>query len=451
MKDRPTEHGWTGGGADAVVLGPAPVLSLTQTPRAGRLLARIVAVGVVVLALCLWLVPWQQNVRGEGRVIAYAPLERQQEIEAPIAGRVMEWAVREGDEVQAGQLVAVVSDNDPELMRRLEQQRDAVVVRAEATRTALRVMQTQIESLEAVRESAVLSADAKIDSTQAELRAVEQEVEAARAKALTAKLNRDRIDQLHAEGLASRRDLEVAQMGHQTAQAELEEKQAKRGSTKADLRSARAERGQTSADKVASVDKARTELEKVRAELAKHEEDLLEVQTKLARQATMQVTAPRAGRILRLVAKQGGEQVKPGEPLAVLVPDAQARAVELWLDGNDAPLVSPGRHVRLQFEGWPAIQFVGWPSVAVGTFGAEVAFVDAAADERGKTRVVVIPEDPEHWPSGSFLRQGQRVHGWVMLNQVPLGYEIWRQFNGFPPALLGDDAPKVEGAKAKAP
>lgn len=420
----------------ASALGPAPMLSLTHTPRAARLLARIVGVGGVILALCLAFVPWQQSVRGDGLVIAYAPLERQQTIEAPIKGRIVEWSVQEGDSVVEGQLVATIADNDPELVTRLEGQRDAIITRAEATRTAMRMMDQQIEALGAVRESAVRSAEAKISATNEKTRAAEQDVEAARAKALTAALNLERVTELHGEGLASRRDLELAQMGHDTAKAELREKLAKQAAAKADQRAARADRSETEASKVASVEKARTELEKFRAELAKHEEDLFELQTKLARQRTMTVTAPRAGRILRVVAKQGGEQVKPGEPLAVLVPDTEARAVELWLDGNDAPLVSPGRHVRLQFEGWPAVQFVGWPSVAVGTFGATVAFVDAAADERGKTRVVVVPDDPGHWPEGRFLRQSTRVHGWVLLNQVPLGFELWRQFNGFPPALL---------------
>lgn len=418
------------------ILGPAPMLTLTQTPRAAHLLARIVAVGVLVIALGLGLVPWQQSVRGDGRVIAYAPLERQQSIEAPVPGRIVSWAVQEGEAVVAGQLILTIADNDPELMTRLEGQRDAIIVRAEATRTALRVMEQQIESLTAVRESAVQSAAAKITAADEKLRAAEQDVEAARAKATTATLNLERVAGLHAEGLASRRDLELAQLGRDTASAELREKQAKQSAAKADRRAARADRSETSSSKLASVEKARTEIEKIRAELAKHEEDLLEMQTKLARQDTMEVTAPRDGRILRVVAKQGGEQVKAGESLAVLVPDTESRAVELWLDGNDAPLVCEGRHVRLQFEGWPAVQFVGWPSVAVGTFGATVAFIDSAADERGKTRVVVIPDDPGQWPEGRFLRQGTRVHGWVLLDQVPLGFEVWRQLNGFPPALI---------------
>jgi hypothetical protein len=147
------------------------------------------------------------------------------------------------------------------------------------------------------------------------------------------------------------------------------------------------------------------------------------------------VKAPRAGTILRVVAKQGGEILKAGSTLAVIVPDTHDRAVELWVGGNDVPLVTPGRRVRLQFEGWPAVQFAGWPQVAIGTFGGTVAFVDAADDGTGRFRVVVVPDGNEPWPATRFLRQGTRANGWVLLDRVRLGFEVWRQLNGFPPQL----------------
>ena len=62
-------------------------------------------------------------------------------------------------------------------------------------------------------------------------------------------------------------------------------------------------------------------------------------------------------------------------------------------DGNDVPLVTVDREVRLQFEGWPAIQFgSGWPNVALGTYGGRVAAVDATDNGKGKFRVLVRPE-----------------------------------------------------------
>jgi hypothetical protein len=142
--------------------------------------------------------------------------------------------------------------------------------------------------------------------------------------------------------------------------------------------------------------------------------------------------------------------VKPGDSLAVLVPDRAERAVEIWIKGNDVPLVSPGRAVRLQFEGWPALQFSGWPSVAVGTFGGRVALVDATDDGKGYFRVVVLPDGVQPWPGERYLRQGVRANAWIILNQVPLAYELWRQFNGFPPSVPLDEAPD-ETAKPQAP
>ena len=119
-----------------------------------------------------------------------------------------------------------------------------------------------------------------------------------------------------------------------------------------------------------------------------------------------------------------------------LIPDTNSRAVELWVDGNDLPLIREGRAVRLQVEGWPAVQLFGWPSVAVGTFGGRVSLVDPTDDERGRFRILVVPDaEIEPWPDSMILRQGTRVNGFVLLDQVSIGYELWRQLNGFPPTV----------------
>ena len=151
--------------------------------------------------------------------------------------------------------------------------------------------------------------------------------------------------------------------------------------------------------------------------------------------------------IVRLPVYERGQTVKEGDALFTIVPDSSEHAVELWISGNDTPLVTPGDHVRLQFEGWPALQFAGWPSVAVGTFGGQVVAVDATDDGTGKFRLQVRPDpDDVPWPSERFLRQGVRANGWVMLSQVPLWYEVWRQLNGFPP-VVAKDASQAESMK----
>jgi membrane fusion protein, adhesin transport system len=98
---------------------------VSSAPRS-RAVARWLGIGsVVALVLCL-LVPWQQNITGSGRVIAWAPSERRQPIEAPVNGRVVHWRVREGAFVREGDTLVEILDNDPQLVERLATERDAV-------------------------------------------------------------------------------------------------------------------------------------------------------------------------------------------------------------------------------------------------------------------------------------------------------------------------------------
>ncbi|MCA9246799.1 MAG: HlyD family efflux transporter periplasmic adaptor subunit, partial [Planctomycetales bacterium] len=190
----------------------------------------------------------------------------------------------------------------------------------------------------------------------------------------------------------------------------------------------------------ADIAKAESDVAKAESDLTKAEKELLDTETKVARQRSQRIVAPFDGFVTRITPNQSSQVLKEGEAICVIVPDSADRAVQVWLDGNDAPLVEPGRHVRLQFEGWPAVQFAGWPSVAVGTFGGTVVSVDATDDGKGKFRVLVRPDpqDPT-WPSQRFLRQGVRANGWVLLEQVPLWYEIWRNMNGFPPVVSTEE------------
>ncbi|WP_293003984.1 biotin/lipoyl-binding protein [Nevskia sp.] len=161
--------------------------------------------------------------------------------------------------------------------------------------------------------------------------------------------------------------------------------------------------------------------------------DLVKAETAVSRQQTQLVIAPRDGTILKIFGGDTSTFVKEGEVLVSFAPVATQRATELFVNGLDAVLVSPGREVRLSFEGWPAVQFSGWPSVAVGTFPGVVQFVDPAVSANGRYRVVVAEKPGEPWPDERFLRLGGRAQGWVLLNEVKLGYEIWRQLNYFPP------------------
>jgi membrane fusion protein, adhesin transport system len=432
------------------ILAEPSALRLTRPTRTPRTIARRLVAAALLLLLLATLAPWQQSVSGHGRVIAYAPLDRTQAIEAPIDGRVVEWMVEEGSHVAAGDPIARIADNDPEILGRLERERDSAHDRVEAARRSIQLSEQRIDGLAHARQSAADGARLRAGMAVDRELAAQQAVDAAQASLNAATLNFERTQKLAAEGLASRRSLELAELGEQTARADLLRAKAALAAARREVKAMRAEVVRIESDQGAGVDAAKVSLETARGDLARAEQEQARIEVRLARQGAMTIMAPRDGTVLRLVAREGGEVVKAGDPIALFVPDTEARAVELWLDGLDAPLVTPGRHVRLQFEGWPAVQFVGWPSVAVGTFGGVVAFVDATDDGRGKFRVVVLPDiedghtDP--WPPAQYLRQGVRTNGWILLDEVRLGYELWRQFNGFPPVLSA--APVADAAPA---
>ena len=184
-----------------------------------------------------------------------------------------------------------------------------------------------------------------------------------------------------------------------------------------------------------SRNKLQSELQK----MAEVEKEIQELGVKLGQLGRLEVISPRTGIIQSLQINSGSDTVKKGDSLFTVVPDTSELAVELTIAGNDSPLVHVGDEVRLQFQGWPAIQWVGWPSIAVGTFGGRVNSLNPSDDGKGNFLLFVTPDTEDKtqvpWPNNRYLRQGVRANGWVLLRTVPLGYELWRQLNGFPPII----------------
>lgn len=410
-----------------------PIIHEVTTPRVHRTLSRLLVALGVWMGIVLTVTPWQQSADGEGRVIAYTPTERQQILEAPIDGRIIRWHVREGSRVKAGDPLVDISDNDPELMDRLRGERDNVKSRVELTKQRVETLTGRLTTLDEMRKNAVAAAGARIRVASQRVKASQQALEASRASNSTSKLNLDRQRALVKDGLVSNRAAELAELEFTRTLTDVERANAAVLGARSEESMAISERMRVDAEREAVIEEARASLTSAQSDIAKTTEELYRIEVRLARQQAQSVVANRDGVVQRVLVVDGNQMVKSGDKLLTLVPDTKERAVEVWVKGNDAPLISSTRHVRLQFEGWPALQFSGWPSVAVGTFGGRVAFVDPSDDGKGKFRVVIVPDEGEPWPDARFLRQGVRAHAWVLLDQVRLGYELWRQFNGFPP------------------
>ncbi len=407
----------------------------------------IFVLGLLIVAFVL--APWQQNVTGTGRVVAFSPLAREQTVEVPVKGRIVRFTdkIAEGMHIAKGEFIAEIRDLDPELFERLKDQLAAKQRQLAAYELVVKVYGEQVSALEMARKEIIAAADQYIEMAQQKEMAAKRDLDAAQAALYQERLNYDRQHSLWKDGLAS--TLKVQMQERKLKEAEAKEQRAVNYVAAAanEVAAKQFERNAKEREAAVKIDSARASLRKARADVAKLEKEVSELQVKVARQKSQVITAPIDGFVFRVHRVQGGQIVKQGEPLLTIIPNTEDRAVEIWLDGNDAPLVSPGRHVRLQFEGWPAVQFSGWPSVAVGSFGGTVAMVDATDDGKGKFRVLVVPdEQDEDWPDARFLRQGVRAHGWVLLERVTLGFEVWRRLNGFPP-VVDVKEPSKKGGK----
>lgn len=409
-----------------------PALNLTGSNRVSHLFSRLLLLGFLALLLMVVFLPWRQFVKGSGRVIAFDPLERRVNVDSLVSGRIKRVHVMEGQRVKSGELLAEIQDNDPNLISNLKDQRANVLNRIEFAKSRVAALEDQIQGQTTAQARAIESAQQKILSTK--------------IAAETANLDYNRIAALFEKGLASRRDHEVAIM--------------RRDSTAADFQASEANLSRTENEFNASIAATQASRNAARADIARAEEELTSLNIRLNQNERQTVTAPRDGIVLSVAATEGA-YLKPGDPICVIIPETDSRFVEVWVDGNDMPLIqssqatladqssrqlTSGSQVRLAFEGWPAVQAIGWPQLAIGTFGGEVVFIDATDDGTGRFRVVVKPTEDVvdrgdgkgsvkvGWPAGDrWLRQGVRAKAWIMLDEVPLWFEIWRQINGFPP------------------
>jgi multidrug efflux pump subunit AcrA (membrane-fusion protein) len=326
--------------------------------------------------------------------------------------------VVENQVVREGEPLVELEDNDPNLLANLRLQHDAAIARRAAAQQRVDDLTAQVNSQELAKPQALDAAQQRVNAEQFQLKANE--------------LNYERNASLVASGDVSRRSYELARLALDSSRANL-------AAAEATL-----ERTAREYDAIISATKASRGTAEL--DVATADRDVTAVDIQINQNARQLIHVPRDGIVLS-VAVNEGMYLRPGSPVCVVIPETDERFVEAWIDGMDMPLVMPrhegldgamvpGSSVRLQFEGWPAIQFVGWPSVAVGTFGGEVIAVDATDDGKGRFRLVIAPDAQDaEWPGTRWLRQGVRTKAWVLLRQVPLWREAWRQLNGFPPVV----------------
>lgn len=443
---------------DSIDLNDFSASELLKKSRFKRLPFWLLFGLLVLLFSCLFL-PWTQNVSTKGYVTTLLPEQRPQAVPSIIAGRLEQWFVREGDYVEAGDTIAFLSEVksqyfDPELLERTSEQMNAKAQSVGAYDQKITALRRQYD---AIQKSLFFKREQglnKVKQARNKISIDSIDLEAYKANLAIAESQLERVEALHEKGLKSLAELQEKQYKLQNTLAKVNAQENKLLNQRNELLNLQLNLQSIEneyADKLAKSESERqsalsAKLEssaaasKLRSQLSNYSE----------RQKYYYITSPQAGFITKTLKKGIGETVKEGTAVVTIMPANFDLAVEIYIKPQDLPLLNLGDHAQLRFDGWPAIVISGWPEASTGVFVGEIVAIDKFTNEDGYYRILVSPDKTQKaWPEK--LSIGTGANAFILLNEVPIWYELWRQLNGFPADFYKSSEKEKTQVKRKAP
>ena len=433
-------------------------LDRVEKKSSGKVLIRIITFSLIG-ALIIMFLPWTQNIGARGNVTALRPDQRPQTIHSIIAGRIEKWYVQEGDFVEKGDTILYISeikDNyfDPNLLTRTKEQLTAKELAVKSYMEKVKALDNQIDALATTSDLKLEQAKNKLKQAHLKVTSDSISYQASITNFNIAQEQYARQEKLYESGLKSLTDLEKRKLTLQKTQAEMISYENKLLSSKNDVINAKVELNSIRTKYRESIAKAESDKYSAMSNMYDAETTVSKLQNQYmnysVRTGLYYITAPQDGYVTQAIQTGLGETIKEGASIVSIMPSNYSLAVEMYVKPLDLPLLDKGQHVRIQFDGWPAVVFSGWPNTSYGTYGGYVYAIDNFISPNGKYRVLVAPDPDDHeWPDA--LRVGAGTRNMVLLKNVSIWYELWRNINGFPPDYYKTNNSKAGNAQKTAP
>jgi len=420
--------------------GEAPSLEIFESKKDKKRLVKLLYLFLFMLAIVLFL-PWTQNIRSSGKVIALQPDQRPQSIQNVIGGKIEKWFVKEGQLIRKGDTILQLSEVkaeyfNPDLVDNTKQQLEAKGSSVKSYVQKMEAIDDQINAMIISRKLKLEQAENKLIQSKLKYKNDSIELKAVRLNEQVAAEQLTRMEKLYKEGLKSLTELEARRVKFQEFQVKMQAQQNKMALSKNEVINATIELDQINADFSEKISKLESEKGSTMSNMYDAEAAVTKLQNDYVnysiRSGLYFVLAPQDGFISKAVQSGIGETIKEGTEIVTIVPLQNQLAVEIFVYPMDVPLLELGQKVNIQFDGWPAIVFSGWPGASYGTYGATIVAIDNNIGENGKYRVVAKRDDTKQsWPME--IRLGAGAQAFALLKEVPIWYELWRKINGFPP------------------
>jgi HlyD family secretion protein len=288
---------------------------------------------IVAIAVAIW---WEQRPRPQTLVLTGTVDGNEVVVGSKITGRIASLAVEDGQWVKAGDLIAVL-DQD-ELRADQGASRDAIAqARASAQQSV-----AQTELLENTLPTKVRQAEAQLAQTQAQLQQAQAQVAQTQAAVAKTQDNLNRIRPLVERDINPPQDLVTAQTDLDSAKANQRAAEAAVDAMHRSVAAARAALAEAQQEE-SQIGVQRRQTEALRAAEAQARSNAAAA---TARFGQTRIFAPASG-IVTLRAARQGEVVSPGSPIVTLF-DLSSTWVDAGVEETYADLIAMGQTLRVR-------------------------------------------------------------------------------------------------------
>jgi HlyD family secretion protein len=274
---------------------------------------------------------------------------------AKISGRIREITVREGDHVEAGQVIAVLDDAQ---IRAREQQSEAAVRQAQARvriwKHQIAVLSEQLKQSELGVEQSRADAQGRVSEAEARLAAAEAQLAQAEASHAQAKWERDAYTRLVQKGYVAEQDAVQKQYTEEAQAAVVSANRKQVEASRGALTTARANLTNP-AIRSSQVAAVQGQILQAEADIAAAEADAERAQAMLdearANRADLHVIAPFSGTVATRTAEPG-EVVTAGTPIVTMVNLGQVY-LRAFVPGGQIGRVKIGQPARVYLDSAP--------------------------------------------------------------------------------------------------
>ncbi|MFT7860809.1 MAG: hypothetical protein ABXS93_07715, partial [Sulfurimonas sp.] len=175
---------------------------------------------IFIILVSILFLPWQQTVKGKGKVVAFDPTQRDYAVLAPVEGFIEKFYIRENQYVTKGTPLFKMVDLDKGYLLKLESIKRDLQDQIENVKQERKSIQQQTKQMQEYLENGIDVYKHKVSQTREKIKSLELQQAALEKNYEVVKINLARVSALYKEGIESKKSFESAQNSYAKAESQ---------------------------------------------------------------------------------------------------------------------------------------------------------------------------------------------------------------------------------------